>query len=341
MSVQTLDELKAENAKNEKDPPQTENENENPQGVTETPNTNSEDTTPPSEGEGAEAEVDDDDTGWMDTGEETPSENQDRKFTGSDIAAAKAKLKAKLRKRDDELEALRAEVEALKKGNGHAPVSNTPNSARPKRNDFDNADDPDEAFAEALFDWKMAQQNQQANAQTQNYQRKQAEQQLNAAVDDHYTRAAKLATQSKITPEAYQASDLRVRTAIEGIFPNLGDAVTDGLIANLGEGSEKVFYNLGVNPTRLAELERRLREDKSGLKAAIYLGELRSSLAAPINRRSNAPAPAPTANGDVNASSNDAALKKRYLDAHRKGDQQAAFNARRDARKAGVDTSQW
>lgn len=269
----------------------------------------------------------------------------EKKYTGSDIGAAKAKLRAKLQTKldakDSELEKLKAENEALKR------VPKSEKLVRPKRDDFDESDDPDEAYTDALLDWKInennaSQQANQAGEATADNQRKQAEV-ISKAVDLHYEDAVKLAEKSGISAEAYHAADLKVRQAIQAIFPNDGhaDAIMDGLIANLGKGSDKVMYKIGINSASRDEFIQSLRDDPNGLKAMGYLGNLKGELNAPVKRKTNAPAPSANANGDANTSGTFGAAHKKYDAAHKKGDSQEAFNIKRAAKKAGGDTSKW
>jgi len=216
---------------------------------------------------------------------------------------------------------------------------------KPKREDFYESDDPDEAYTDALLDWKINENNaknqaNQAGEATASNQREQAES-ISKAVDQHYEDAVILAEKSGISADAYHAADLTVRRMFESIFPEAGDAVMDGLIANLGKGSDKVMFNIGVNATRRAELKEILLSDKTGLKAMGYLGNLNGELNAPSKRKTNAPKPAANANGDANTSNKFSAAKKKYDAAHKGGNAQEAFTLKRAAKKAGCDTSQW
>ena len=280
---------------------------------------------------------------WM-KGDDQESQVAEKKFTDKDIGAAKAKLRAKFDREksehQSELEKLRAQLEEARR-NTVAP----PQSAKPKREDFYDRDDPDEAFAEALTDWKLSDRLAKQHNETQQYefQRKQLEtqQSIESGVDQHYERAATLAAASGISPELYQSADHRVRSAIDGIFPGGGEQVTNALIASLGEGSEKVFYNLGVSPKRLAELTAKLAADPSGLQASIYLGRLSAELTAPLRKKSNTPAPATTVQGDANTTDIGKNLQKRYAEAHKRGDSQAAFDIRREAKGKNINVKSW
>jgi len=340
----TLEELKAENAKAEEAAEtQTEiTEEEETEELSEETETEEEGNTEEESEENTEEEAEeepDEDEEWK---QGDSHESQDgKKFTDGDIGKAKAKLRAKLEKRHQEdVDKLKQELEELRS------VAQKPAAlAKPKPEDFDSEDDPDAAYQEALVDWKVKTLRAEEDAKTQAAQAKQKQSEyakkVEAAVDQHYERAVKLAEKSGISAELYQGADLKVRQTIDSLYPEAGDSITDALIANLGEGSEKVIYNLGVNSKRLAELKSRLTDDPTGISAATYLGMLNAELTAPTKRKTRAPAPAPALNGDSNSSSGIKALKRQYDEAHKKGNMQSAFDAKRKAKAAGADTKDW
>jgi len=125
------------------------------------------------------------------------------------------------------------------------------------------------------------------------------------------------------------------------VNPNLGDIIVDQVISILGEGSEKVLYFLGRNKAALAKFQNLLMTDKSGMKAAVYLGQEKQRLTNPIKQRSSAPAPVTNIKGDEPLSGAAGRFKKKYDAAHKKGDNQAAYNAKKEARAAKIDTSTW
>jgi hypothetical protein len=336
--AQTLEELKAENvaAEVEVDTPPQEVEAEVEVEAVEVEAVESDEIVESNDDETEETKTED----WMQSDE--PESQADKKYSGEDIGNAKAKLRSKLdRKHNTETDELKAEIERLKNGRVDAKGLN-----KPKRDDFYESDDPDEAFFEALTDWKMEQN--QAKAATRSKQSAEVQRaeefktNVSKGVDQHYERAVVLAENSGISPELYQSADLKVRQAVESIFPNAGDVITDSLITNLGAGSEKVFYNLGVNTTKRNEFTKLLTEDTSGMKAAMYLGKLQAELVAPTKRKTNAPSPAANVSGDAQSGSDPfKASKKAYDKASKSGDTQAAFNARMKARKAGANVTNW
>lgn len=335
----TLEELRAENAAAEAEAAQA------PQpGATDVDDeaaTGQSDADDHAEDQGEEENQQAEPESWMQS-DDQESHGAGKKFTDKDIGAAKANLRAKLEKQhQSELDALRQQLEELRSKTVVPQVS-----AKPKREDFYDRDDPDEAYVEALADWKVKDNLAQQHAGNQQYeaQRKQleAQQKISSSVDQHYERAAVLAAASGISPELYQSADHRVRSAVEGVFPGGGgEVVTNALIASLGEGSEKVFYKLGVSQAHLKELTTKLAEDPSGIQASIYLGRLSAELTAPARKTSNAPAPATTVKGDASTTDAGKALHRKYLEAHKRGDNQAAFNIRREAKQSNINVNSW
>jgi hypothetical protein len=280
---------------------------------------------------------------WM-RGDEQGAPDADKKFGDGDVAAAKRKLRAKLeRQHTSEVEKLQKEIEELKKSRS-APQPDVSSSLppHPKWEDFSDKDNPEAAYTEALVAWNSKSQEIKTEAarKADALKRQQEEQQskISSAVDQHYDRAVSLAEKSGISADAYQAADRRVREMIESVYPSGGDVITDALIANLGEGSERVFFNLGVNSQRRAELEKRLREDKSGIRAATYLGQLSAELKGSSKRTSNAPPPSPQINGDKKGPDNLKRLRQRY---DRAKTAQARYEIRKEARQAGINTRDW
>ena len=256
----------------------------------------------------------------------------------------KTRLKAKIGKKDDEIAELRAQIEELKPSASAAPQATS--LERPKKSDFYGSDDPDESYLEALSDFKMAQMaNHLQTQRRRSYQQQRMEQaqtEISSAVDDHYQRASNLLAASGISEDLYRSADMVVRSAIDSVTGS-GDQVTDQIISRMGEGSEKVMYYLGQNPAALEKLKGALSQDPSGLKAAVFLGRLQSDVGAPKKRTSNAPPPAARIQGDavVGETANAKALRKKYTDAHKKGDSQAAYMIRKEARQSKIKTSDW
>jgi len=247
----------------------------------------------------------------------------------------KKKLKGRISERDDEIQRLTAENDALKSQGTKAPTGDTP--VVPKLDDFDDEED----YAKALDKYHSDMFAASEGKRDAKRQRQDRQKVLTQAVDSHYERAGKLVETSGIDPEVYKQSDSTVRQAIEAIIPKMGDAIADQLISVLGEGSEKVMYFLGRNKEALTTAKSLMAEDKSGLKLAAYLGQQKERLTNPIKRKSKAPAPAPIANGDASGGTAGRAEHKKYTAAMKKGGGQVAYNIKKAAKKSGVDVSDW
>lgn len=275
------------------------------------------------------------DDAWMATEEDSP--DKELKFTDGDAGAIRKKYKGRVAEKDVEIDGLRQEIEALKKQKPAAAAMKD----KPKRDDFET----DDEFLEALVDYREDIRDKKNQASNASAAQKQAldlrNKEVNKDVDNHYVRAHALATKSNITPETYHAADLRVRRALEELFPKDGDAICDTLISITGEGSEKVFYHLGVNPTKLDRFIELLRNDKNGMAASSYLGQLKAELAVPVKRTTKAPAPGEEIQGDKRVTVGNKNLLKQYKAAHKANEGQKAFNIKQKAKAAGVDVKSW
>jgi hypothetical protein len=276
---------------------------------------------------------------WMleeEEGEQDPDDPSKQVPVGK-FVSVKRKLRGQITERDEEIERLRRENEELAKLKPKEEMV----LERPKKDDFDT----DDEFYEALDKYNLNRTSETINRTRLEDQRKaeqkQAQEKLTEAVDSHYVRAAELIEKSGIKPEVYKAADTTVRKAVEAITPNLGDVIVDQVISILGDGSEKVLYFLGRNKAALAKFQNLLASDKSGMKAAVYLGQEKQRLTNPIKPRSTAPNPATNIKGDEMVTGAEARFKKKYDAAHSKKNLQEAYNVKKEARKAGVDVSGW
>ena len=257
-----------------------------------------------------------------------------------EAAAVRKKLKAKLHEKDDELESLKAEIERLKSGSTTAPQTEL---KRPKLEDFDYDEEAYNAAMDDYYDKRVD--TKLESKQSVQQQREAAERQkkaLEEAVDRHYTRAAKLVEEGKVSEEKYTQADRAVRESFERIAKGNGDKIVDSLIKtldSLGEGSEKVFYQLGVNPAKMQEVANLFATDPSGLSTVAYLGKLQASIQSPTKRKSSAPAPSPELKGSGSTKSPGEALLKRYKKAG--SNVQARLDIKREAKRQGIDTRNW
>lgn len=331
--MQTLEQLKAENAEHEAQAQQESAPVESviDEEAAEVETQETDEAAEPEAVEGEETEVE----SWMQSEEQTSN----GEFTGSDIAAAKRKLRAKLEKKhESELDELRAKIASLEANPAQAQPQ-TQVKAMPKLEDFDYDDTKYQAAMQQwVGDQVQTAVNTATSANTQTQQQQAAQAQLEAQVNSHYERAQKLANDNGIAPDVYQQADHAVRSAIDSVLPGSGDAVTDQIIAQLGDGSEKVLFMIGRNPSKREALISKLKNDPTGIQASMYLGELKATASAPTKRKTQAPAPSRKVTGDDSGGVSEQALKRRYNSAK---DPQARFDARREARQAGIDTSKW
>ena len=272
---------------------------------------------------------------WMKEDGEQDLDDPSKQVPVGKFVSVKKKLKGQISDRDEEIERLRRERdEALKQKPKPETVL-----VRPKKIDFDTDEEFDEAFDKYSLNRTEETINRTRLEDQQKVRQQQAQQKLVEAVDGHYERAEKLIGESGITPEVYKVADTTVRAAVEAINPNLGDVIVDQVISILGDGSEKVLYYLGRNKVALAKFQNLLATDKSGMKAAVYLGQEKQRLTKPIKPRSNAPNPVVDIKGDEVLTGAEGRYKKKYDAA--KGNLQKAYNIRKEAKAANVDVSTW
>lgn len=257
------------------------------------------------------------------------------------IISIKKKLKGQLREQGSEIERLTQEIERLKQGQAKA-VTKPELPKRPRITDFED----DDSYEQAMDEYEAAKIEYQSNTisttQAQKQQIAARLQKLEEDIDGHYDRAAKLIEKSGINPDVYQQADVTVKKAIDSILPKAGETVFKEFVSLMGEGSEKTMFYIGRNKAALNEFSSLLTNDKSGLSAAYHLGTLNAKISGTQqNKTSRAPKPATQIAGDASATAKSGAFKKKYEEAHKKGNTQAAYNIKKEARSAGIDTSKW
>jgi len=254
----------------------------------------------------------------------------------------KQKLKGKISERDDKIAALERTIEELKaKVTPQSKVSDTPSLARPKASDYLKSEDYEEDLA--IYESNLVQSHvakELAKINSSSSSQRQLKD-LETSVDQHYARANSLVEKSGITPEVYKAADSAVRMAMESIKPGAGDLIVDQLIMVLGEGSEKVLYYVGRNEAALTMVKSLVASDPSGMRAAIYLGQQKQRLTKTSARVSKAPAPSTEISSDTTSTPKAEALLKKYKEAHAKGNLQAAYNLKKEAKAAKLNVSSW
>lgn len=329
--AKTLDELKAENAALEAAQTETQAvEVENDE--TETHYEGAEDQAKETETEGEVSEAPE---AWMaDDSEDEQASSSGAKFSDGDIAAAKRKLRAKLEKQhNEELERVKAELESLKRGVTQPAAQSTATVPTLEQCDYDEG-----KYAAAMTAWVRSQvqgATQASEAQAQQAQQIKA---LEENVEAHYKRAVDLVTKHNIDPDLYRSADENFRKTVERVFPGKGELFANQMLARLGEGSEKVAYQLGRNNLKREVFENKLRQDPSGLTASIYLGTLLTEVNLPAQKQTRAPAPAARANGGQGVVNDQVNLRKKY---QAEKDVQKRFDIKMQAKRNGFDVKDW
>lgn len=275
---------------------------------------------------------------WLQTDDDQTSETVPKKTH----MQMKRRMKGKVDNRDSQIERLKEENAALKNGSSNN-INNVNQSLKdiPKRPRRDDYDDDDKYYDDLeAYDDDRADKRQRQNAAQ--VSQSQAHKKLGEDVDAHYDRADKLLKSSGITQDVYMKVDAKLEKAIEDLRPGKGKLIKDHLISLLGEGSEKVMYSTGVKQSSLDKLISALAQDSSGSKAILFLGQEKQRLTNTKPRQqSNAKKPAARAEGDAETGKTFKTTKTAYDAAHKKKRGQEAYNIKKAARKAGIDTSKW
>lgn len=288
---------------------------------------------------------------WMQTEEpETSDDEKKGGFQPNAEAASRRKqnkaLRGELTDSKDENAKLLKQIEILKTGKAPEEQKQDELAPRPTREQFDF---DDELYDEAMDEWhdkkldiKLNSHTKKANDESQRNQNIKSQQDLiTKNLNSHYDSAQKLVDDGKITEESFRNSDTVVRRSIEALFPKRGNQMTDAIISTLntlGDGSEKVMYQLGVNPAKMQELSSLLTSDPSGLTAMGFLGQLQANVTSPNKRRSQAPSPGSEVEGEGGKGGKAGTAQKAYDKAETT---QARISLKRKAKKDGIDTSNW
>lgn len=284
--------------------------------------------------------------------EETETSEDDHKsgFVPNHEAAKRRKqakaLKGELNDTKDENKELLARIAALESGKQPQAETSVKPLVKPTREQFDFDDDAYDIAIEKYYDDKFDQKLNDYSTNTNQKTQQDAQQQAlqvaqQKSLDDHYERAAKLVSQGKVTEESFKGADKSVRMTLEKMYPGQGDSSADAIIStlnSLGEGSEKVMYQLGVNPSKMQELQSKLTADPSGLLACAFLGQLQAQVQTPSKRRSQAPTPSSKADGEGGSAGKGGSMQKAYDKAD---GSQARITIKREAKLKGIDVSNW
>jgi len=182
----------------------------------------------------------------------------------------------------------------------------------------------DAEYEQALLAYHQQVGNRQA-VERPNVQATAPQQDHSDAVNAHLDRVESLG----VPAQTYLQADATVRQTF-------GDDITDALIASVEDGSEKAILALGSRPAELAAVQRLLIEDRSGLRAASYLGKLAARTSFKSKKTiSGAPNPSRSpVGGSSHSGLSESAYQKKMAAAEKAGDTQAMVDLRRAQRKA-------
>ena len=231
------------------------------------------------------------------------------KKTLSQLRRTRREAREQVASKDSELEAMRRELQELKKAT----------LKKPQYVDFAS----DDAYEAALLEYHALTRDSAPAAQ---HPRQQAAAQRQAPdfsddVNAHLDRAEKLG----VNLDRFAQADRAVRTV-------LGDMVTDAIISSVGPGSEKAMLLIGTRPAELAKVQQLLASDPSGLKVVSHLTRMAAKATVKGKTISGAPKPTRTPSGGGALSPSKFAKEEARLE--KAGDVQGLVNLRREARKA-------
>lgn len=279
---------------------------------------------------------------WLDSDEEEPEESQDTVPTGA-IMREKDKRK-KIKREYEELEKKYNELlSSSQQGGEELKV--------PQYSDYDT----DEEYSSAMADYHKklvrSEIRNESATQEQTNKIKRILEETSEAVANHEERASELVQKHGIKPELFKQAESNFREIVAESFENESDEqkafLADTFIKMVGPGdeksagSEKVAFHIGRNKAAGDRFRAILAKDKSGVEAAFYLGQLSKEINGTKKQTSRAPAPAPSAPGDETQPAKGRAFKRAYDKAAKANNGQAMYNAKRDAKKAGIDVSNW
>jgi len=327
--VQSLEELKAQNAAEEAAQAQPEAEEiaaeEAPELEAEQPETT----------EGGEVEEPEED--WLKEDSAEEEKKQSDLVPAAVLAETRRKLRGQVSEKDAEIQRLKSELDQVKASPAATSAQDLDLEIALESWEYEG---DNYARYKAELDARNARKIMQAeSARAQQAQQiEQQQREIAEQFNQHYDRVEALVASGKITVEKYKAAEANLVEKLNQMT-GAGEAVMKKFVASIGVGSEKVVTHLGTNSAAQQRLEQELKRDPSGIAAAIYLGGLREKFnSAPVNKPKTAPAPDVPLKGKAPATSSH---YKAYEKAVAADNPTAMLEAKRNARAAGIDTSKW
>jgi len=276
---------------------------------------------------------------WMqeeEAGEQTPDDPSKNVPVGK-FVSLKKELRGQIADRDEELEKLRSENEALRLA---SPKQETTLN-RPNRDDHGTDEEYEVALSKYEGDRLQDTYNRNRKVEQQDEATKQAQENINQAMDSHYERADKLMETSGLSKEKYIAASKNTKAVFDEVFGQAGNMVFENVFAKLGKGSEKLEYFIGVNRAAQDKVKSLINDDPLGISLAMWLGEEKQRLTKLIKPKSNAPDPAQKAGGDVPTGGNADETKMRKAYQKIGPGTTESYNIKKKGKAAGYDVSGW
>lgn len=327
--VQSLDELKAQNAAEEAAMAQPEAEEieaeEAPELEAEQPETT----------EGGEAEESEED--WLKEDSAEEEKKQSDLVPAAVLAETRRKLRGQVSEKDAEIQRLKSELDQVKASPAATSAQDLDLEIALESWEYEG---DNYARYKAELDARNARKIMQAeSARAQQAQQiEQQQREIAEQFNQHYDRVEQFISSGKMTVEKYKAAEANVISKLNELT-GAGEVVMKKFIAGMGKGSEKVITHLGLNSASQQRLEQELRRDQSGIAAAIYLGELRKTFdSPPVTKPKTAPTPDVPLTGKAPITSAD---KAAYDKAHAAKNPEKAFAIKQAAKEKGINTSEW
>lgn len=248
------------------------------------------------------------------------------------------KEKKKRQEATTELEELKAEIEALKKGQQVTapvqPVKAPANSGYPPVPLlYENGVNTPAEYQQAYQNWTIECRNiDQRNAQ-QDTARVNASKETEARANRLAERSTSFIKENKIKADMAIST---IQDGVQGLDGVLGvEGAALDLLDNIGDGSDKLAYYLGKNPDALATVKKLFEEDRRGFKVNTWLTKTALKLNRNNSKVSKAPEPDEALSGDGSTVTS-GAWQKKYDDAK---DISKMLEIKRQAKAAGVIVS--
>ncbi len=328
--VQSLEELKAQNAAEEAAQAQQPEVEEIEAIESEDLEVDQPETT---EGDETEEPTED----WLKEDSAEEEKKQSDLVPAAVLAETRRKLRGQVSEKDAEIQRLKSELDQVKASPAATSAQDLDLEIALESWEYEGEN---YARYKAELDARNARKIMQAeSARAQQAQQiEQQQREIAEQFNQHYDRVEALVASGKITVEKYKAAEAIVVEKLNQMT-GAGEAVMKKFVASIGAGSEKVITHLGTNGAAQQRLEQELKRDPSGIAAAIYLGGLREKFnSTPVNKPKTAPTPDVPLTGKAPVTSSH---YKAYEKAVAKDDPTAMLEAKRNARAAGIDTSKW